>query len=155
MLYIFTGQHSYIGWIVTSLSIGMLVLAGWLIRAHSAKPDLLHWDFSLALVTTVAVSHYCFDHDLSILFLAIALTITKLQSQSGIRLYARALIVCASVVLFFSPLQLFLVGRYQLGMMGWAVLLLFAGIVFQTWPVAANSATAETVHVRVSRPIRG
>jgi len=149
MLYGFTRHHPQSDWVTYLLSIVLLVLVAWLIRGNREEQDLFYWDFSLAILTSAAVSHYCFGHDLSTLLLPIALVISKLQLSNDVRPSARVLMLCAVALLFFSPLQLFLVGHYQLGVMGWDVLLLVAGILLQIWPKPQlrNSALAASTLV--------
>lgn len=130
--------------ITVALSCGILVLAAWLCRKKEAVPELFCWKFSLAIVTTIVVSYHCLGYDLSILFLPVALIVAKLD-HATLRDWPRGLIVTGMALLFFSPLELFLLTHgNRLGIIGWAVLLLLGGIALQTWTETAG---------RNSRPV--
>jgi Glycosyltransferase family 87 len=149
-------SHSQIIWVVLILSLVILLIVGWRLRESRDEEDSFDWDFSLALLSGTVLSYYCLGHDLSIVFLPMAIIADKLCFGEEIRSPARTFVSCALLLLFFSPLQLFLIGHHQLGVMGLAVLLLISGILVQTWPGATprNSTPALSPLRQVRPPIR-
>lgn len=140
LIYIFA-QHSDMVWLVLTLSLVILLLVAWRLRANPDEEDSLDWNFSLALLAGTILSYYCLGHDLSIVFLPVAI-ITPKVCCAEVRPAARALIICALLMLFFSPLQLFLIGRHQLGVMGWALVVFTTGVLVQTWPKTGTGISA-------------
>jgi hypothetical protein len=150
LIYIFA-SHSQMLWLVLVLSVVILLSVAWRLRISRDEEDSFDWNFSLAMLTGTVLSYYCLGHDLSIAFLPIAIIAPKLRFSEKIRPPAHALIICALLLLFFSPLQLFLISHHQLGLMGWAVLLLLVGIVVQAWPQThPHNSAPVLVHVRPS-----
>jgi len=137
---VYTLTHTpYSGVITIALSCGILALAAWLCRKKEPMPELFGWKFSLAVVTTIMISYHCLGYDLSILFLPIALMVAQLEHPS-LRGWPRGLIFTGVALLFFSPLELFLLTHgNRLGIIGWAVLVLLGGIALQTWTETAAS----------------
>jgi len=94
--------------------------------------SLFPWLFALAVVTTVIVSYHSLAYDLSILVLPILLVVGEGRSAGSVREWPGWVTNLAIAVLFFSPLQLFLLLRSnRLALVGWAVLLWMAGIAGQ------------------------
>jgi len=115
--------------IAIAISIGIFLLTAWQCRQFTA--DLFRLRFVLAVVATVLVSYHCLGYDLSILALPVALITAELQANSFVG-SARPITIAALALLFFSPLQLFLLMRgNHLAIIGWAVALLMAGISMQ------------------------
>lgn len=138
------GHTPYSGFITIALSCGILVLAAWLCRKKEPAPELFCWKFSLAIGTTIVISYHCLGYDLSILFLPIALIVAKLDDPT-LRGWPRGLIFIGLALLFFSPLEVFLLTHgNRLGIIGWAVLLLLGGIALQTWTQTASSNSRPT-----------
>ena len=157
LIYVF-GHHSHLLWLVLVLSLLILLFVAWHLGIRrDKKEDSFDWDFSLALLTGTVLSYYCLGHDLSIVFLPIAIITPKLGFAAGIRPTARALVIFALLLLFFSPLQLFLIGHHLLAVIGWAVLLFITGILVQTRPQAhpRNSAPALSGLLHSQPSIRG
>lgn len=115
------------------LSCGILLLAAWQCRTRETAPDWFCWKFVLAMVATVVVSYHCLGYDLSVLLLPITLIISKLRSPGPLAPWSRALMLSGIGLLFFSPLQAFLLRGNHLALIGWAALLLLGGIVVQIW----------------------
>jgi len=157
MFYILFHAQPFAVALVVLLSVAILLLTAWLIRS-GPRQELFGWHFALALLTAVVTSYYCLGHDLSILLLPIALIATQWQSRQNVRSWPSALMICSLVLLFFSPMQLFLVGYHRLGIIGWAVLLLFAGVVMQIWPPKRSGELSGTggdgLLMRASAPSR-
>jgi len=101
-------------------------------RVKIGSGSLFPWQFALAVVTTVIVSYHCLGYDLSILLLPVVLLVHELRKESHPREWSGVVIMVAVGVLFFSPLQLLLLLRFnRLALAGWAVLLWMVGIAGQ------------------------
>lgn len=133
VLYLLTHGRFHAAAVAIAISCVILLLAVWQFRTQERTEDLFYWNFALAIVTSVVVSYHCLAHDLSLLLLPIALVVCKLRGSGTLRTASAVLMLFALGLLFFAPLQLFLLQRNQLGAMGWAVLFLLAGIVAQVW----------------------
>lgn len=119
--------------VVPTLIVSMcLVLFALWVGRKAGGQNMFTWQFALALVTTVIVSYHCLAYDLSVLFLPVVVVASELRRNARPRSWSGIAIMVAVSVLFFSPLQLVLLLRFnRLALVGWAVLLLMAGIVGQ------------------------
>jgi len=141
LIYVLTHGRIETASIAIAFSCVILLLAAWLCRARETTPDLFCSKFALAMVATVLVSYHCLGYDLSVLLLPIALIFQKLWHPGTLAPWARALMLPGIGLLFFSPLQEFLLLHgNRLALMGWAVLLLLGGIVAQIWFETASRA---------------
>lgn len=139
VIYMLAYGSGYSTIITIVLSCGILVIVAWLFRQADKNFGGFYWRFSLAVVTTIVISYHCLGYDLSILFLPALLIIAHLE-RSTLRRWPRAMILTAFALLFFSPLELFLLTHgNRLGIVGWAVLLLLGGIALQTWKDASDN----------------
>jgi hypothetical protein len=134
VIYVLAHDRFYSAGVAIVLSCGILLLAAWQCRSRESAPALFCWKFSLAIVTTIVISYHCLGYDLSMLFLPIALITAKLQDPGILRGWPRVLVLSGVTLLFFSPLQLFVLLRgNHLAVIGWAVILLLSGIAGQIW----------------------
>ncbi len=100
-------------------------------RASHADDDGATNDLrlSLAVITCVLVSYHALAHDLSVLALPVLLLLGWLSRSMTGSSWTRPATMAGLAVLFFSPLQLVLLMRYnRLALLAWAVLLCFAGV---------------------------
>ena len=131
------GQH--VGAVAAALSVCLFLFAVWRGR-HVATANSFRWQFALAVVATVVISYHALGYDLSTLLLPIVLVLAEIQAEA--RDWPVWLIICAIAVLFFSPLQLFLLLRLnRLALVGWAVLLLMSGIMEKISKLSAGAVT--------------
>ena len=81
--------------------------------------------FAAGLVAAVLLSYHVYVHDLSILFLAVAIVIEFLQHEVKIPIWARNSLYVSVGVLFCSPVYLVLTLHWrQLQLIGWVLLAL-------------------------------
>lgn len=131
VVYLLFRGGPHVGAIAIALSACIFLLALWQGRKIGSA-SLFPWQSALAVVTTVIVSYHSLGYDLSILLLPILLVVGREPGASRFREWPGWLIIFAVAVLFFSPLQLFLLLRSnRLALVGWAVLLLMVGIAGQ------------------------
>ncbi len=117
--------------VVLVISGVIFLFAAWLSRGNGNR-GLDDLKFSLAAVATVLVSYHSLGYDLSILMLPVLLLANELRGEGKARGWPAGLMIFAAAVLFFSPLQLFLLMRAnRLALVGWAVLLGMFGIAGQ------------------------
>jgi hypothetical protein len=84
---------------------------------------------ALGQVGTVLLSYYIFPHDLSLLFLALALTLNVLLSKPAVAPGTKAVLFSCVAILFFSPLYLILSLLYiQLRLLAIVLIILFVGL---------------------------
>jgi hypothetical protein len=129
VLYVLLHGKSYMLLTVLVSSVAVLFFAAWRCRTGS---DFFDLKFSLASVATVLVSYHALGYDLSLLMLPILLIVNELLGKEKVSELSDFIIIAAIAVLFFSPIQFFLLMRSNLlALMGWAVLLLLCGIAAQ------------------------
>jgi hypothetical protein len=129
VLYVLLHVKSYMLLTVLVSSVAVLFFAAWRCRTGS---DFFDLKFSLASVATVLVSYHALGYDLSLLMLPILLIVNELLGKEKVSELSDFIIIAAIAVLFFSPIQFFLLMRSNLlALMGWAVLLLLCGIAAQ------------------------
>jgi hypothetical protein len=74
------------------------------------------------MIVTVLVSYHAMGYDLSMLMLPVFLTGDQLLNQDRIGSLPDVAVACGIAVLFFSPLQLLLLMRYnRLALLGWVI----------------------------------
>jgi len=143
VLYLLLRWEPNVGVISMTLSVCIFLFAVW--QGHKiGHGSLFPWQFALAVVTTLIVSYHSLGYDLSILLLPVVLLVQELKKGSQPREWSRIVIMVAVAVLFFSPLQLLLLLRFNhLALVGWAAFLLLVGI--------AAQISARTRHGGLSR----
>jgi Glycosyltransferase family 87 len=117
-----------VGAVTLGLSIGVLLFAAWQCRTVSPD-DVFNLKVCLAVGATIIVSYHLLIYDLSLLMLPLPLLANELRGR--LRGWPQALTVAAFSTLFFSPGLILLMRDNQLAWMGWAVILLTAGIAGQ------------------------
>ena len=109
---------------VSSVSLLAAVIYGWrkLWPGSASFPSLM---FALGLVAAVLLSYHIYVHDLSVVFLAVAIVIEFLQKRSPIPGWMRNSLYACIGILFCSPFYLILTLHWQqLELMGWVLLAL-------------------------------
>jgi hypothetical protein len=97
--------------------------------ADRSQADQRDLKFSLAVFATVLVSYHGLGYDLCVLALPALLLVGQLGKKIIAASWTGAAICAGLAVLLFSPLQLVLLMRYnRLALLGWALLLCFAGL---------------------------
>jgi len=145
VLYLLLRGSPYFSVAAIAISAVVLLWTAWLC-GKNLTVGLLDLRFALTVVATVIVSYHCLGYDLSVLILPIAVVASQLRDKVALRGWPRAALVLALGILFFSPLQLFLLMRSnRLALLGWAVLLLMAGISAQIWTRLRTPSAAQTV----------
>jgi hypothetical protein len=128
VLYLLLHGRGHIAAATLILSICLFVFAVMKGREVAREAEFPR-QFALAAVATVLVSYHCLDYDLSILFVPMLLVLAQCSEISQHRERFAWLTFCGMAVLWFSPLQLWLLLRWhRLGWIGWAVLFLMFGI---------------------------
>jgi len=121
------------------ISLALVVFTGFLSKPATAKTFNL--GFSLCVIVTVVVSYHTFTSDLSLLMLPIVLVADHLEGGRGSRGWIRVALLGPILLLFLTPLHMFLAfyaHRYSL----MAVVLLFwLGAVARE--IASQTATSE------------
>jgi hypothetical protein len=137
-----TSKTRYFNILVIFVSGVLYLLAAWIsvLPGDDLHDDDLHDDelqdlkFSLAVFATVLVSYHGLGYDLCVLALPALLLVGQLGNKIQIASWTGALIGAGLAVLLFSPLQLVLLMRYnRLALLGWALLLCFAGLAGEFW----------------------
>jgi len=124
---------SSVGLVAVVLSVGIFVLAAW--RGRAIVPEnSFNLKFCMAMVATILVSYHLLIYDLSLLMLPFALLTNEMQGEGKLRTWPRVLIIAAVSTLFFSPGLIVLMQNGRLAWMGWAVMLLMAGIAGEISP---------------------
>jgi len=141
MLYLLLPGDSHLDVINLIFSVCIFLFAAWqgrkigTVKTGGLKVgsrSLFPWQFALAVATTVIVSYHSLGYDLSILLLPVVLLVHELMKEGRPREWSGIVTMVAVGVLFFSPLQLLLLLRFnRLALVGWAVLLWMAGIAGQ------------------------
>ncbi len=104
-------------------ALALLVFAAWKCR-RADHEDSSNLKFSLAMVATVLVSYHAMGYDLSMLLLPVFLMSDQLLQEGRISGWPGIVIACGIALLFFSPLQLLLLMRYnRLALLGWVLLI--------------------------------
>jgi hypothetical protein len=104
-------------------SLALLILAAWKCRVAD-HADSSNLNFSLAMVATVLVSYHAMGYDLSMLLLPVFLMSDQLLHEGRSNGWPAIVIACGIALLFFSPLQLLLLMRYnRLALLGWVLLI--------------------------------
>ncbi|MGA8150462.1 MAG: glycosyltransferase family 87 protein [Terriglobales bacterium] len=131
VLYLLLRGWPHVGVVTVAFSACIFLLGVW--QSHKLDSAILFdWQFAFAVVTTVIVSYHCLGYDLSILILPVVLLCNEIRRGSRFREWSSIVIVIAVSLLFFSPLQLLLLLRFnRLALVGWVVLLLTTGIAGQ------------------------
>jgi hypothetical protein len=117
-----------VGVVTLGLSIGVLLFAAWQCRTVFPE-DVFNLKVCLAVTVTIIVSYHLLIYDLSLLMLPLALLANEVRGR--LRAWPQALTVAAFSTLFFSPGLILLMRDNRLAWMGWAVMLLMAGIAGQ------------------------
>jgi hypothetical protein len=100
--------------------------------AGSRGKEQSHLKFAFGIFLTVLVSYHALGYDLSILMLGIFLLANDLLDREEPSHWSGLLIVGCIAILFFAPLMLVLLMKYQrLAFTGWAVLFATCGILGQ------------------------
>jgi hypothetical protein len=138
-------KSRYFEMLVIFVSGVLYLLAAWI----SALPDLhlpdrhLHGHppnrtdqqdlkFALAVFATVLVSYHGLGYDLCLLVLPALLLLGQLGGKIRVASWTGSAISVGLAILLFSPLQLVLLMRYNhLALLGWPLLLCFAGLAGQ------------------------
>ena len=109
-------------------SLALVVFAAWTCRIAD-HADSSHLKFSLAMIVTVLVSYHAMGYDLSMLMLPVFLTSDQLLNKDRIGGLPDVAVACGIAALFFSPLQLLLLMRYnRLALLGWLILVWMSAI---------------------------
>jgi len=102
---------------VAVISLALVVFAASKSNFKTASRSEFDLSFSLCVVVTLLASYHTLPYDLSLLLLPIALTIHYLFNNQKIDSRTRLTLIVPFVVLFFSPLHMFLemrTSRYNL-----------------------------------------
>lgn len=139
VFYLFLHGSAYLSPATIAISCGIFLWVAW--QCREAGGGLFDLQFALAVVTAALVSYHCLGYDLSILILPIAVVAADLRDNAARQGWSRGLLLLAISILFFSPLQLFLLMRSnRLALIGWAVVLLLCGISFRiSWRLRTSS----------------
>jgi len=152
--YLLTRGSPHSSAIAMVLSGAILLLVAWQLRMKESTTDYFLWKFVLAMVTTALVSYHCLGYDLSILLLPIALIVSTLQPARVITTWPWKLMLSGIGLLFFSPLELFLLLRgNRLAVMGCAVLLLFVGVIWICFAPGTDDSPSAVSGLSAGRPI--
>jgi hypothetical protein len=102
---------------VAIMSLALILFAASKCRFKTASRPEFDLSFSLCVVVTLLVSYHTLPYDLSLLLLPITLTIHYLTEHQQIDSRTRLMFIVPPVLLFFSPLHMFLemrTSRYNL-----------------------------------------
>lgn len=128
LLSLIAGCNPHFSMLAISLSAILVLVAAW----NTGSPDDASTNdlrFCLGVFTCVLVSYHALAHDLCVLALPVLLLGGWLRERTMSGPWTFAPIVAGWALLLFSPLQLILLMRYnRLALLGWAVLLCFAGV---------------------------
>jgi hypothetical protein len=119
-----------VGIVALVLPIGVFLFSVWQCRLALTE-NSFNLKLCLAMVATIVVSYHLLSYDLSLLMLPLLLLANELPGAGGWGRWPGVLIVAAVSALFFSPGLILLMQNHKLALMGWAVLLLMAGIAGQ------------------------
>lgn len=134
ILYLLASSMRHFDGLVILLSAGLYFVAAWICGSPADDPnnhDRCKDDlkFSLAVFATVVVSYHGLGYDLSVLALPVLLVAGELGSRIRWASWTGLCVSAGLAILLFSPLPLVLLMRYnRLALLGWAVLLCFAGL---------------------------
>jgi hypothetical protein len=126
LLSLIAGGNRHFGILAISSSAILILVAAWISHLSAVREDIT---FCLAVFTCVLVSYHALVHDLCVLALPVLLLSGWLRKGTTSSVWTFPTIVAGLAFLLFSPLQLVLLMRYnRLALLGWAVLLCFAGV---------------------------
>jgi hypothetical protein len=134
ILYLMASGVGHFDVLVILLSAVLYFLAAWICGSSEDDPnkhDPRNGDlrFSLAAFATVLVSYHGLGYDLCVLALPVLLVAGQLGKSIRLFSWSGMAISAGLAVLLFSPLALILLMRYnRLALLGWALLLCFAGL---------------------------
>ena len=131
-------SRSFSDVLLALVSVALVLLTAFLWNTAAASTFNLR--FSLCLIATVLVSYHTFAYDLSLLMLAIALVADYLEAGGGMHGWTRVALLGPVLLLFLTPLHLFLAFHAQrYGLMA-VVLSFWLGAV--AWEISSQGKTS-------------